>query len=391
MSKKIGFIPLRKGSKGIRNKNKKKMAGRPLFSWVLTEALLSDLDQIIVYTDDQEIIDYISAEYHWTTKVNAVMRSAESATDTASTETAMLEYCESINFDFSLFCLLQATSPLTTRHDINTCISKIYTEDCDSALTVVRTHRFIWNEDGSPANYDYLNRPRRQDFNGLLIENGAVYVAKADVVKQNRNRLGGKIAVVEMPEETLMEIDSMSDWGIVENLLIDRLRAQKKSDRITHLLLDVDGVFTDGCVYFGPEGELLKKFDMRDGMGLEVLRQYDVEVMVMTSENSKLVEQRMKKLKIDKAYFGVKDKYAFLQNLMLEKNLSSGNLAYIGDDINDLASMLTVGWSFAPNNAMDIIKKNADFTVNTNSAAGAIRTVCDHIMKYNKRYEKNGI
>src|SRR5690606_40255783 len=116
---------------------------------------------------------------------------------------------------------------------------------CDSALTVVRTHRFIWNEDGSPANYDYLNRPRRQDFNGLLIENGAVYVAKADVLKQNRNRLGGKIAVVEMPEETLMEIDSMSDWGIVENLLIDRLRAQKKSDRITHLLLDVDGVFTD--------------------------------------------------------------------------------------------------------------------------------------------------
>src|SRR5690606_14321374 len=156
----------------------------------------------------------------------------------------------------------------------------------------------------------YLNRPRRQDFNGLLIENGAVYVAKADVVKQNRNRLGGKIAVVEMPEETLMELDSMSDWGIVENLLIDRLRAQKKSDRITHLLLDVDSVFTDGCVYFGPEGELLKKFDMRDGMGLEVLRQYDVEVMVMTSENSKLVEQRMKKLKIDKAYFGVKDKYA---------------------------------------------------------------------------------
>jgi N-acylneuraminate cytidylyltransferase len=109
----------------------------------------------------------------------------------------------------------------------------------------------------------------------------------------------------------------------------------------------------------------------------------------MTSENSKLVEQRMKKLKIDKAYFGIKDKYAFLQNLLVEQNLQLGNLAYIGDDINDLASMLSVGWSFAPNNAMDIIKRNADFTVNADSAAGAIRTVCDHIMKYNRRFSAN--
>src|SRR5690606_35242791 len=111
--KKIGFIPVRKNSKGIPNKNKRKMVGRPLFSWVLGEAIFSDLDVVYVYTDDQDIIDFINKEYHWTNKVKALLRSDESATDTASTEFAMLEFCESINYDFDVFCLLQATSPFT--------------------------------------------------------------------------------------------------------------------------------------------------------------------------------------------------------------------------------------------------------------------------------------
>lgn len=388
MSKKIGFIPLRKGSKGIRNKNKKKIAGRPLYSWVLVEAVFSSLDHVYIYTDDDEILQSVPEEYHWTNKVTVMRRSDESATDTASTEAAMLEFCEKTGWDFEVFCLLQATSPLTTREDINRCLEKLESGS-DSALTVVKTHRFTWNADGTPQNYDYKNRPRRQDFEGLLIENGAVYTTTADALRNNRNRLGGKVGLVEMPEESLMEIDSLADWGIVEHLLIDRVRSTKQSGRITHLFLDVDGVFTDGCVYFGPDGELLKKFDMRDGMGLEILRQHDVEVVVITSERSKLVEQRMKKLKIDKVYFGVKDKYAVLHDIMLREGLNAKNFAYLGDDVNDLASMLLVGWSFAPNNGMAIIKHNADFTVPADSAAGAIRYVCEHIMKYNKRYEGN--
>ncbi|WP_332871640.1 cytidylyltransferase domain-containing protein [Flavobacterium selenitireducens] len=386
---KIGLIPLRKGSKGIPGKNKRKMVGRPLFSWVLAEAVFSDLDKVVVYTDDEEIIAYIANEYGWTTKVVAEKRSDESATDTASTESAMLEYAEKAGYAFDVFCLLQATSPLTTRHDINACLAKVTLEGFDSALTVVRTHRFIWNEDGTPANYDFLKRPRRQDFNGLLIENGAVYAAKSDVLKQNSNRLGGNVGMVEMSEDTLVEIDSDNDWNIIESLIANRLRSAKMCKRITHLFLDVDGVFTDGCVYFGSEGELMKKFDMRDGMGLEILRQHGVKVFVVTSENSKLVEKRMEKLKITDAFFGVKDKYALLHEIVRNNNLDFGNFAYIGDDVNDMASMLSVGWSLAPANAMSVIKNSADFTLPAESANGAIRHACEFIMKYNQRYETN--
>jgi len=383
--KKIGFIPLRKGSKGIFNKNKRKMVGRPLFTWVLGEAIFSNLDEVIVYTDDQDIIDFIGKEYQWTNKVNAQLRSAESASDTASTEMAMLEYCESIDYNFDVFCLLQATSPFTKRENINACLKAVESEN-DSALTVVNTHRFLWNEKGEALNYNPQQRPRRQDFKGLLIENGAVYATTKAALQKHNNRIGEKTAVIKMPEDSLLEIDTETDWIAVEQLLIERQKRAKQVVKITHVVLDVDGVFTDGTITYTKDGEHTKNFDMRDGMGLEILRQFNVKVLVMTSENSELVAKRMQKLKIENVYLGVKDKYSLLQNIIKEDNLSINNFAYIGDDVNDLTNICSVGWSLAPNNATDIVKQHADVVLSKPSGAGAIREACQFIMNYNKRF-----
>ena len=270
--------------------------------------------------------------------------------------------------------------------DINNALSQISTEGKTAALSVVKTHRFTWNADGTPQNYDVFNRPRRQDFTGLLMENGAVYATTKDAFLKSKNRVSEAIGLVEMPEETLMEIDSLSDWTIIESLLAERQKAFKRQERIHYLVLDVDGVFTDGCVYYGAEGELMKKFDMRDGMGLEILRQHNVEVVVITSENSELVAKRMQKLQIKHAFLGVKDKYSFLQNFINLQNISWPSIAYVGDDVNDLACLCTVGWSFTPANATSIVKQNVDFTLTRSSADGAIREVCEWIMNYNKRF-----
>ena len=386
MMKKIGFIPLRKNSKEIPNKNKRKMVGRPLFTWVLGEAIFSNLDEIYLYTDDQDVIDFIEKEYHWTNKVKALLRSPESATDTASTEFAMLEFCNDINYNFDIFCLLQATSPFTTRDDINNCLNEI-NQGFDSALTVVNTHRFLWNKNGTPINYNHHKRPLRQDFDGLLIENGAVYVTTKTSLKQTKNRLGDKIAIVKMPEDSLLEVDTETDWIVIEQLLIERQKQQKQTNKITHLVLDVDGVFTDGTVQYSKDGELSKTFDMRDGMGLEILREHNVEVLVMTSEQSELVFKRMQKLKIESLYMGVKDKFALLNKIILDKNISLSNIAYVGDDVNDLTNICSVGWSFAPYNAMQIVKQNADIILTNNSGKGAIREACVFIINYNKRYK----
>jgi len=386
--KSIGFIPLRKGSKGIPGKNKKKLLGRPLFCWALGEAIASQLDTIYIFTDDEDIITFVHKEYHWTDKVKTVKRSEESATDAASTEMGMLEFVNRLEEPFDILCLLQATSPFTTSFDINACLDKVQSgANYDSALTVVNTHRFTWYEDGTPKNYDVFNRPRRQDFEGLLIENGACYVTTSSAFRESKNRISGNIATVQMPEDSLTEIDSLTDWKIVEELLAARLKTKKQSNRITHLILDVDGVFTDGCIYYGAEGELMKKFDMRDGMGLEILRQYNVEVMVMTSEDSQIVASRMKKLKIKDVFMGVKDKYSLLSRIVTDRDLSFSNIAYIGDDVNDMANICAAGWSFTPANATMPIKNHADVILQNNSAEGAIREACDFIIKYNNRYE----
>jgi N-acylneuraminate cytidylyltransferase len=386
--KKIGIIPLRKDSKGIPGKNKKKMVGRPLFAWVLTEAIFSNLDEVYVFTDDLEIIEFVKREYHWAKKVKALLRNKENANDTASTESAILEFSEKVNHDYGILCLLQATSPLTMAENINAGLEKITKESFDSAVSVVKTHRFIWNSNGTPQNYDVFNRPRRQDFDGLLIENGAVYCTTKEAFLKSKNRVSGTIGLIEMPDNTLMEIDSLWDWQIIESLLIERQKAMKSNQKIQYLVLDVDGVFTDGGIFYNEEGEFAKKFDMRDGMGLEILRQNNVKVVVLTSENSKLVGQRMKKLQIQDAFLGVKDKYSFLKHFLFTKNSSFESVAYVGDDVNDLANICSSGWSFAPANATHTVKTHADIVLTQQSGDGAIREVCEIIMKYNNKYER---
>lgn len=382
--KKIAIIPLRAGSKGIPGKNKKKLLGRPLFSWTLGEAIFSKLDEIYIFTDDKDIMEYVNKNYTWTKKVRVMERTEESATDTASTEFGMIELAQRLNYDFDIFCLLQATSPLTTREDIDKCLDKIEREKYDSALTVVNTMRFIWNENGESINYNYNSRPRRQDFKGLLVENGAVYVTTKEQFKSSGIRIGGNIAIVKMPEDTLTEIDEKEDWVVIEKLIENRLSKFKKGNPgIKLMVLDVDGVFTEGKVSTGYEKEVSKDFSLIDGMGLEIVRGEGIEVIVMTSEYSDIVKTRMSKLKLE-TYLGVKDKYSFLEKIRQEKGINRNEIAYIGDDINDLANICSVKWGIVPNNGVLENKLKADLVLSSKGGDGAIREAVNFILKYNK-------
>lgn len=387
MCKSVGIIPLRAGSKGILGKNKVKILGRPLYQWSLSEAIFSNLDIIYIFTDDKEIIEQVTKEYKWTDKVNVLLRSKSSASDTASTEEAMIEFAKGINYDFNFICLLQATSPLTSREDINLALRKVEMEGFDSALTVVKTKRFIWSESGDSLNYNFKLRPRRQDFAGLLVENGAIYVSSKNQFIASKNRLGGKIGIVEMPEDSFIEIDELNDLIIIEELLKKHLKSYKKNpQKIEMLVLDVDGVFTDGLVGVSSDGELFKSFSLRDGMGLEKIRNSGVEVVVITSENSPIVEMRMNKLGIKELYLGVKDKFARLNDILISKNLNHSQVAYIGDDINDIANIVSVGWGICPQNAILEIKLNSDLILNSNGGDMAIREAVEFIINYNRRF-----
>ncbi len=385
--KKIAVIPIRKGSKGVPDKNTRKLLGRPLYQWVLGESIFSELDEIYVFTDDTGVISFIENEYRWTEKVVALERSSANASDTASTESAMLELSQRIHHNYDIICLLQATSPLTTRIDINNCLSLVESEKFDSALSVVNAKQFVWSPDGCPQNYDIFNRPRRQEFGGILIENGAIYVSRKSAFLNSENRISGNIGLLRMAENQFHDIDEEHDFRVVNTLLQKQLSVPKKNiGRIQSIVFDVDGVMTDGRVLTGSSMELGKFFSMKDGLGISELAQNHITPIVLTSENSEIVQTRMDKLKIKNTVLGTRDKYTRLEYILGNLNLTRSNIAYVGDDINDLANMVSCAWSFCPLDAVDTIKYNADVVLTRPGGNCAVREAIEFVLRYNGRF-----
>jgi N-acylneuraminate cytidylyltransferase len=121
-------------------------------------------------------------------------------------------------------------------------------------------------------------------------------------------------------------------------------------------------------------------------MGIENIRNQGVEVIVMTSESSQIVQSRMDKLNLE-LFMGVKDKYSRLDNLLIEKGLNRSEVAYVGDDVNDLVNLTSVAWGFCPNNAVEILKPFCDIVLNNIGGDKAIREATEFIEKYNNRFK----
>ena len=215
----IAFIPVRGGSKSIPLKNIKILAGKPLVYWTAKAANDANcVDEVIIATDSVEIENAV--EKFDLPKVKLYHRKPENATDTASTESVMLEYIEEAKLcNNDKFFLIQATSPLLKSKHIDEMYSKYLKDGADSALSCVLNKRFFWTNDGKSINYDYKNRPRRQDFDGIMMENGACYINSVSNILRDKNRLSGKISVYEMPEYTAVEIDEPDDFLLIEKLM----------------------------------------------------------------------------------------------------------------------------------------------------------------------------
>lgn len=360
----IAFIPVRGGSKSIPLKNIKPFCGKPLVCWNI-EALenCAAVDKIIVATDSNEIESTVNAQSY--PKTTIYRRSAENASDSASTESVMLEYISYAGLAAdTTFMLVQATSPLTQSVHFDEGLAKYRSGDCDSLLTCVRNFRFYWNEDGTSKNYDYMHRPRRQDFKGELMENGAFYINSVGRILESGNRLSGKIGIYEMPEYTATEIDEPDDWHILESLMRRHILSKetaKQRPQIKLFISDVDGVMTDGGMYYGEDDDNFmesKKFNTRDGMGFQLLREAGIKTGIITSENTLIVEKRAQKLKIDYLYQGKREggKLSAALEICAKMGITIDEVAYIGDDINCFELLSAVGTAACPADADSKIK-----------------------------------
>lgn len=381
----VAFIPVRGGSKSIPLKNIKNINDRPLVYWVIKAAVESKhIDMIYVSTDSQIIRETVEAFSFSNVKV--IDRSPETASDTASTESAMLEFAR--DYEFTNIILIQATSPLLTAKDIDGGFELFGKDDTTSVFSVVRQKRFIWNINKNgfavSQNYDPLHRPRRQEFDGYLVENGAYYITSRTDLLNTGCRMSGNIRAYEMTEDAYFEIDEPSDWLIIEQLMKKNDNAasdiQTKLASIKMFLTDCDGCLTDGGMYYSESGDELKKFNTKDGMGLSNLMKCGIITGIITKENTELVWRRADKLKVNELHMGVVDKLAVARDLCIKYNISMDEVAYVGDDLNDIELLQSVGFSASVNNAMPEAKNAADYVTSKNGGDGAVREVADLIL-----------
>lgn len=355
----IAFIPVRGGSKSIPLKNIKPFCGKPLVCWNI-EALeaCERVDEIVVATDSDEIWQTVEERNY--KKTILYRRSSENACDTASTESVMLEYIQYAGLsDDTVFMLVQATSPLTETVHFSEALQMYENGGYDSIITCVRNYRFFWNEDGTSMNYDYQHRPRRQEFKGMLMENGAFYINTVGNILQNNNRLGGRIGIFEMPEYSATEIDEPDDWIILENLMRKHILSKRRGKpNIKLFLCDVDGTLTDGGMYYSENGDELKKFNTRDGMGFQLLREKGIKTGIITTEDTRIVENRAKKLKVDYLRQGKRDggKLAVAEEICRDMGITLTDVAYVGDDVNCIELLSAVGVAACPSDANEKVK-----------------------------------
>lgn len=386
----VAFIPVRGGSKSIPLKNIKPICGKPLVYWTVKAACeCRYIDKVYVSTDSEVIrnaVQRFAGEISGADKIEVIGRSPETATDGASTESAMLEFAEHYIFDNII--LVQATSPMLTAGDLNGGYELYATDDTDSVLSVVKQYRFLWKQDKEenavPMNYEVFHRPRRQEFDGYLMENGAFYICSRENLLKTGNRLSGNIKAYEMDADTAFEIDEPSDWIIIEalmkknGLLLDKDPDTKK---IKMFLTDCDGCLTDGGMYYSENGDELKKFNTKDGMGLSNIRNKGVVTGIITGENTKIVERRAEKLHINELHQGVTDKLSVVRELAKKYHVSLEEVAYVGDDVNDIPVMEQVGFPCTVNDANSKVKELATYISSYNGGDGAIRDIIEHLFK----------
>ena len=258
-------------------------------------------------------------------------------------------------------------------------IETLQREQADSLLSVCLVHGFVWRNDKgsiSSFSYDHRSRPRRQDAPEDLVENGSIYVFKPWVLRKFNNRLGGKIALHRMDPLDSFQIDEPGDIALIEHLMSFRhSRPLADLSAVRLLALDFDGVLTDNQVVVRQDGSESVTCSRGDGFGIGLLVKAGVEVVVISKEENPVVAARCRKLKIP-CIQGCDDKLPILRKLAADRGLTARQVAYVGNDLNDLECL---GWVGSPIGVADAVLVQSQVRLGVRHDATA--AIGQHVMR----------
>lgn len=391
----VAIIPARGGSKGIPLKNLQKVGGRTLLARAIDAAHAARrIDLVVVSTDHAGIAAEARAA-----GARVVHRPAELSGDHSSSESAILHALavlaepeaspvpgtpavpEALATGLpAVTVFLQCTSPFIDPAALDSAIGRIADGRADVVFSAVEDHSFLWKlgpaSHAQAVGHEASFRPRRQDRDPHFNETGAFYVMRTSGFLESRHRFFGRIGIEEVPEDHAREIDSMSDLSLVRALAAGQERPTVLD--VDALVTDFDGVHTDDSAFVAEDGAEFVRVHRGDGMGVSRLARAGFPFLVLSKERSPVVTRRAEKLRVP-VLQGIDDKAAALSAWIDEHGLDPRRVAYVGNDVNDLAAFSVVGWPIAVANAHPTVLAAARFVLERDGGRGAVREVCELI------------
>ena len=380
MTSTVAIIPARGGSKQVPRKNVQRVGGVPLVARAVHAALAADgIDLVVVSTDDEEIAAIGAAA-----GARIVRRPAELSGDTATSESAILHALDELaadGIDTGVVAFLQATSPFIPADALSDAVAQVAGGRADSVFSAYETYGFLWRRDADGAavaiNHDAAHRPRRQDREPHHLETGAFYVFSAAGFRESRHRFFGHTAIAEVPEWTAIEIDDEQQLRIARSLAA--LHEQRHPIPVKAVVTDFDGVHTDDTAIIDADGGERVRVSREDGMGVALLRAAGVPMLILSTEVNPVVRARAEKLRVPVLH-GIDDKETALRGWAAEHGLDLADIAYLGNDVNDLPALRIVGWPVAVANAHPLVIEAARVVLSREGGRGAVRELVERVL-----------
>ncbi len=376
----VAVIPARGGSKGVPGKNLRRVGGVSLIARAVRSARDAvTVTEVCVSTDDDAIAAEAAAA-----GATVIDRPAEIAGDTATSESALLHALEVLAADavpVEVLVFVQCTSPFVAAADLDAAVDLVLTDQADTVFSAVDNHAFLWRPEGDRVvgvNHDAAHRQRRQDRAPEFRETGAFYAFRAERFATVGHRFFDRTAVVAVPELTAMEIDSEADLAVAA-ALAPLLDPRPVLLDVAAVATDFDGVHTDDRVLVDQNAVEAVRVSRSDGLGVSMLREAGVPFVIVSKERNPVVGARGAKLRVD-VLQGVDDKVCALTAWLDRRGLHAHDVAFVGNDLNDLPVMAAVGWPIAVADAHPEVLRAARLVLSRPGGRGAVREVCDLVL-----------
>ncbi|MBK9600298.1 MAG: acylneuraminate cytidylyltransferase [Anaerolineales bacterium] len=399
----LALIPARGGSKGIPRKNIRNFAGYPLIAWSIAAAKQSELvTRIIVSTDDEEIA---AVAREWGAET-PFLRPAEFAQD-KTTDLPVFEHAlkwlEDVEgYRPDIVIQLRPTSPIRPHAMVDDAIRILLEHpdaDCVRGVVPAGQNPFkMWrfNGEGKPLNplltvegiAEPYNAPR-QILPPVYWQTGHIDAIRESTIANKKSLTGDVIYPLVIDPKYTVDIDTLPDWAKYEALVYSGLEMVSPGtarrplpETIKMIICDFDGVVTDNLVITDQDGRESVTASRSDSMHIKKLREMGIEVMILSSEPNPVVMARAKKMGVEAIHnVGMQDKGRVMREILAQKNVKAENVVYLGNDLNDLPCFEIAGWSVAVADAYPEVLRAADHVLTKTGGHGAIRELCEIILK----------